>query len=112
MTLTAHSVYCFGSYHLDPVSRLLLRAGTRVPLKPKTFEMLLLLVEGRGDVLTKDQLMRTLWPDTFVEEANLTQHVATLRKALGENGASRYIETVPKLGYRFVAQVEIVVGER
>jgi len=112
MTLTTHSVYGFGSYHLDPVNRLLLRDRTRVPLKPKTFEMLLLLVEGRGDVLTKDQLLGTLWPDTFVEEANLAQHVATLRKALGEDARYHYIETVPKLGYRFVAPVEIVVSER
>jgi DNA-binding winged helix-turn-helix (wHTH) protein/tetratricopeptide (TPR) repeat protein len=112
MTLTSRSVYVFGSYRLDPVNRLLLRDGTRVPLKPKTLEMLLLLVEGRGDVLTKDQLMRTLWPDTFVEEANLTQHAATLRKALGQDATCRYIETVPKLGYRFIAPVEIVVSER
>jgi DNA-binding winged helix-turn-helix (wHTH) protein/tetratricopeptide (TPR) repeat protein len=112
MTLTTHSIYGFGSYQLDPVNRLLLRGGTRVPLKPKTFEMLLLLVEGRGDVLTKDQLMGTLWPNTFVEEANLTQHVATLRKTLGEGVTCRFIETVPKLGYRFVAPVEIVVNER
>ena len=56
MTLTTHSVYSFGSYHLDPVNHLLLRDSTRVPLKPKTFEMLLLLVEGRGDLLTKAQL--------------------------------------------------------
>jgi DNA-binding winged helix-turn-helix (wHTH) protein/tetratricopeptide (TPR) repeat protein len=112
MTLATRSVYVFGSYRLDPVNRLLLRDGTRVPLKPKTLQMLLLLVEGRGDVLTKDQLMGTLWPDTFVEEANLTQHAATLRKALAEGATCRYIETVPKLGYRFVAPVEIVVSER
>jgi len=72
-----------------------------------------LLVEGRGDLLTKEQLMNTLWPDTFVEEANLTQHVATLRKALGgSNDVGKYIETVPRLGYRFVAPVEIVANER
>ena len=112
MTLATRSVYVFGSHRLDPVNRLLLRDGTRVPLKPKTLQMLLLLVEGRGDVLTKDQLMGTLWPDTFVEEANLTQHAATLRKALAEGATCRYIETVPKLGYRFVAPVEIVVSER
>jgi DNA-binding winged helix-turn-helix (wHTH) protein/tetratricopeptide (TPR) repeat protein len=112
MTLTTHSVYCFGLFQLDPVNCLLLRDGTRVAIKPKTFEVLLLLVEGRGDVLTKDQLLETLWPDTFVEEANLTQHVATLRKVLGENANCRYIETVPKLGYRFVAPVEIVLSER
>jgi DNA-binding winged helix-turn-helix (wHTH) protein/tetratricopeptide (TPR) repeat protein len=107
MTQSTGTLYGFGPFHLDPVNRLLLCNGTRVAIKPKTFEMLLILVEGRGDVLTKAQLMETLWPDTFVEEANLTQHVATLRRALGENAKSRYIETVPKVGYRFIAPVEI-----
>ncbi|HEX6731457.1 MAG TPA: winged helix-turn-helix domain-containing protein, partial [Pyrinomonadaceae bacterium] len=111
MTLEASSLYIFGAFRLDPVNRLLLRDGKRVALSPKTFEMLLLLVEGRGDVLSKNQLMETLWPDTFVEEANLTQHVATLRKALEENnGLGKYIETLPKVGYRFVAPVEIVTN--
>src|SRR6266536_5850623 len=107
------SCYAFGPFLLDPVSRLLSRGGKRIPLTPKTFDMLLLLVEGRGDVLLKEQLMSTLWPDTFVEEANLTQHVATLRKTMGTSpeGAS-YIETVPKCGYRFVASVEIVQQKR
>jgi DNA-binding winged helix-turn-helix (wHTH) protein/tetratricopeptide (TPR) repeat protein len=112
VSVIPRSVYGFGAYHLDPVNRLLLRDGTRVSIKPKTFEMLLLLVEGRGDVLTKDQLMRTLWPDTFVEEANLAQHVATLRKVLGGNGTRHYIETVPKQGYRFAAPVDIIVSDR
>lgn len=112
MNRTTNSLYSFGLYQLDPLNRLLLHQGNRVAIKPKTFEMLLLLLEGRGEVLTKDQLMKTLWPDTFVEESNLTQHIALLRKTLGEDATSPYIETVPKLGYRFVAPVEIVVTKR
>ena len=103
------SSYAFGPFLLNPVNRLLLREGERVSLTPKSFDTLLLLVEGRGDVLTKEQLMNALWPDTFVEEANLAQHIAMLRKSLtdGVNG-ERYIETVPKRGYRFMAPVSIV----
>jgi DNA-binding winged helix-turn-helix (wHTH) protein/tetratricopeptide (TPR) repeat protein len=103
------SSYAFGPFLLNPVNRLLLREGKRVSLTPKAFDTLLLLVEGRGDLLSKEQLMTTLWPDTFVEEANLAQHIAMLRKSLsdGVNG-EQYIETVPKRGYRFVAPVTIV----
>ena len=109
MPPTASSAYVFANFRLDPVSHILLRNGERVALTPKTFELLLLLVEGRGDLLSKEQLMETLWPDTFVEEANLTQHVATLRKALsGSDLNSKFIETVPKRGYRFIAPVDIV----
>lgn len=109
MPPTASSAYVFGSFRLDPVSHILLRNGERVGLTPKTFELLLLLVEGRGDLLPKEQLMETLWPDTFVEEANLTQHVATLRKVLADSDLNqKFIETVPKRGYRFIAPVDIV----
>ena len=73
-----------------------------MPLKAKAVDTLLLLIESRGDVVEKDALMQTLWPDSFVEEANLTQNIYTLRKALGETG---YIETIPRRGYRFVATV-------
>src|SRR4030095_10762286 len=103
------SSYAFGPFLLSPVNRLLLRKGKRVSLTPKTFDTLLLLVEGRGDLLLKEQLMNALWPDTFVEEANLAQHIAMLRKSLGDGiNGERYIETVPKRGYRFSAQVTIV----
>jgi len=109
MPPTASSAYVFGNFRLDPVSHILLRNGQRVGLTPKTFELLLLLVEGRGDVLSKEQLMETLWPETFVEEANLTQHVATLRKALsGSDPNHKFIETIPKRGYRFLAPIDIV----
>ena len=99
--------YGFGPFRLIPVEHQLLRDGTPIPLPPKTFETLVLLVENSGHLLEKDQLMQTLWPDSFVEEANLTHHIWTLRKALGngENGQP-YIQTVPRRGYRFVAQVQ------
>ncbi|MCI0721642.1 MAG: tetratricopeptide repeat protein [Acidobacteria bacterium] len=102
----AKGFYQFGPYRLDPVERRLLRDGRPVPLTPKAFEILLILVENSGHLEEKNALMRKLWPDSFVEEANLAQHIFSLRKALGdgEEGA-RYIETVPKHGYRFIAPV-------
>ncbi|MEO8050278.1 MAG: winged helix-turn-helix domain-containing protein [Acidobacteriota bacterium] len=93
-------LYEFGQYRLDPAKRLLLRAGVGVALAPKTFDLLLLLIESQDRVLTKKELMSALWPDSFVEEGNLAFQVAVLRKALGEDGA-QLIETVPKHGYRF-----------
>jgi DNA-binding winged helix-turn-helix (wHTH) protein len=99
--------YEFGPFQLNAKERLLLRNGEVVSLPPKTTDLLVVLVENRGHLLEKDQLMKRLWPDSFVEEANLSHHVFTLRKALsdGENGAT-YIETVPRRGYRFVADVK------
>src|SRR6266404_246375 len=94
--------YEFGPFRIDTVNRLLLRDGEPVPLKAKAVETLLVLVESKGQVLEKDDLMQALWPDSFVEEANLTQNIYMLRKALGDNS---YIETVPRRGYRFSAQV-------
>jgi len=86
----------------------LLRGGAAVPLKPKVIDTLVLLIEGRGRVLRKEELMRALWPHTFVEESNLTQNIYTLRKVLGQDCREgvRYIETIPKRGYRFVADVK------
>jgi Tol biopolymer transport system component/DNA-binding winged helix-turn-helix (wHTH) protein len=97
-------VYEFGPFRLDPAERLLMRGGTPTPLAPKVIEILLLLVERRGSVVTKDELMTRLWPDTFVQESNLTQHIFMLRKALDDGGAP-YIETVPRRGYRFAREV-------
>ena len=93
----------FGPYRIDTVNRQLMRDGEVVPLKAKAVDTLLLLIENRGDVLEKDDLMKSLWPDSFVEEANLTQNIYTLRKALGN---ADYIKTVPRRGYRFVAEVK------
>jgi TolB-like protein/DNA-binding winged helix-turn-helix (wHTH) protein/Tfp pilus assembly protein PilF len=98
--------YEFGPFRLDPAERSLLRDGKAVPLTPKAFELLVLLVENRGHLLKKDELIERVWPNTFVEEANLAQNVSALRKALDDkNGGAQYIETVPKGGYRFTAAV-------
>lgn len=94
--------YEFGPFRIDTVNRRLLREGETVPLKAKAVETLLLLVQHNGEVVEKDDLMKWLWPDSFVEEANLTQNIYMLRKALGTAG---YIETVPRRGYRFAAAV-------
>ena len=95
--------YEFGVFRIDTVNRLLLNNGEPVPLKAKAIDTLLLLVEHNGEVVEKDELMQDLWPDSFVEEGNLTQNIYMLRKALGDGG---YIETIPRRGYRFAADVK------
>lgn len=101
-----NQLYEFGPFCLDASERVLLRDGRVVPLPPKAFSTLLTLVVNRGRLVEKDILMEKVWPDEFVEESNLAQHIFTLRKALGESGVNRkYIETVPRRGYRFVAPV-------
>ncbi len=102
--LTKH-LYEFGPFRADAKERLLLRGGEIVPLTPKAFDMLLALVENSGHLLEKDELMQRLWPNSFVEEGSLAQNVSLLRKALGESDSQRFIETVPRRGYRFVAGV-------
>jgi len=93
------SVYEFDCFHLDPQERLLLQNGSPVPLTPKVFDTLVLLVRNRGHLLLKDELMNFLWPDSFVEEANLSQNVSILRRTLGEKPhQQRYIATVPGKG--------------
>jgi Tol biopolymer transport system component/DNA-binding winged helix-turn-helix (wHTH) protein len=104
MSNRINGLYEFGTYRLDVAKRLLTCGGEAVMLAPKTFDLLLLLAESQGRVLTKQELIKALWPDTFVEEANLTFQMSTLRKALGEEGTP-WIETVPKHGYRFTAAV-------
>jgi TolB-like protein/DNA-binding winged helix-turn-helix (wHTH) protein len=102
-------LYEFGLFVLDPGERLLHLGATRLELPPRAFDTLLVLVENSGRLLEKDALMQTVWRDAVVEENNLSQVIYLLRKALrdGEDGA-RYIETVPKRGYRFVAEVREV----
>jgi DNA-binding winged helix-turn-helix (wHTH) protein/Tol biopolymer transport system component len=98
--------YRFGPFVLDPASRLLLREEQPVPITTKVFETLVVLVENRGRVMTKDELLLRLWPDTTVEEANLAQNVSSLRRALEDNPKDhRYIATIPGRGYSFVAVV-------
>jgi len=97
--------YEFGRFRLNVAERVLLREGELVPLTPKVFDILVTLVEHGGQVVSKDDLMKRVWPNTFVEEGNLTQNISLLRKALGETpGGVQFIETVPRRGYRFVAE--------
>ena len=103
--------YEFGPFRLDIAERLLLRDGQHVPLTPKAFETLLILVENCGRVIDKDELLKKVWPDTFVEEVNLAKNVSYLRKILGGEEAAQYIETIPKRGYRFVVMVKDVCDE-
>src|SRR5947199_3287472 len=103
MSKENRQVFEFGPFRIDTVNRQLMRDGEVVPLKAKAVDTLLLLIENRGDVLEKDDLMQAIWSDSFVEEANLMQNIYTLRKALGN---ADYIKTVPRRGYRFVAEVK------
>ncbi|HYY94139.1 MAG TPA: winged helix-turn-helix domain-containing protein [Pyrinomonadaceae bacterium] len=96
----------FDDFRVDVVKRRLTRAGETVPLTTKAFDTLLALVESGGEIVEKEELMKRVWPDSFVEDGNLTQNISVLRKALGERpGAHQYILTVPRVGYRFVAEV-------
>lgn len=105
-TLTSQH-FRFAGFELDRTKRLLLKDGEPVTLNPKAFDILLTLVESRGDVLSKDQLLEKIWPDQIVEEGNLKVHVSALRKALGQSGNEhRFIVTVPGRGYSFVADLE------
>lgn len=96
----------FDNFLLDAQQRMLLRDGEPVDLTPKVFDVLFELVQSGGRVVEKKELMDKIWPDSFVEEANLTQHVSILRKKLGQGAEQRYILTVPGRGYRFVAQTQ------
>ena len=98
--------YEFGRFRVKSDERVLLRGEELVPLTPKAFDILLTLLENDGRIVPKDDLMKKVWPNTFVEEGNLTQNVSLLRKALGESAnGPQFIETVPRRGYRFVAPV-------
>lgn len=103
---TERVLYEFEDFRVDPVRRRLLRAGEPVPLTPKAFAILLVLLEKRGEVVEKEALIQKVWPDTFVTEANLTQNISSLRKALGERAQdSRLVLTIPGQGYSFVGEV-------
>ncbi len=106
MSLRARQFYQFGPFRIDPVKRVLSRDRQPISLNPKTFDILLTLVENSDTIVEKEDLMKKVWPQVFVEEGNLTQNVHLLRKALGGSPADhQYIVTVPGRGYRFVAQV-------
>jgi DNA-binding winged helix-turn-helix (wHTH) protein/tetratricopeptide (TPR) repeat protein len=110
MKTAAQNFFEFGGFRLDARERLLLNQGETVSLTPKAFDMLVTLVENSGHLVEKSELMRKLWPDSFVEEGSLAQNVSLLRKALGESESKKFIETVPRRGYRFVATVVNNVG--
>ena len=99
------ATYRFGKFSLDVAEHRLLRDGETISLTPRVFAVLRVLVESSGHLVEKDRLLREVWNDAFVEEGNLNRAVSVLRKTLGESPAQRYIETVPKRGYRFIAPV-------
>jgi pimeloyl-ACP methyl ester carboxylesterase/DNA-binding winged helix-turn-helix (wHTH) protein len=104
--------YRFGPFHLDVRERRLSRGRDVIPLRLKVFDTLLVLVENAGRLVTKQELLDAVWPETTVEENNLNHNVSVLRKALGEKATSQqYIETVPRVGYRFAAPVETAVPQ-
>src|ERR1700676_50632 len=103
---TGSGIYLFGGFRMEAEKRLLLRGGNPVPLTPKVFDTLLHLVQRKGEVVEKEQLMKAVWPDTIVEENNLSQNISTLRRVLGQDQTNhRYILTVPGRGYQFVAEL-------
>ena len=106
-------IYEFGPFHVDAEKETLHRGGEPVLLTHKTFQILLVLIRNNKEVVTKDDLMKTVWPDTFVEEANLSRNIFMLRKALGESPQDhRYVVTVPGRGYRLVESVRIVANQQ
>jgi DNA-binding winged helix-turn-helix (wHTH) protein/pimeloyl-ACP methyl ester carboxylesterase len=107
-----HGAYRFGPFYLDARERRLSRGGEVIPLRLKVFDTLLVLVENAGRLVTKQELLDTVWPGTTVEENNLNHNVSVLRKALGEKATGQqYIETVPRVGYRFAAPVDAAVPQ-
>ena len=107
-TQTGKDLYEFGPFRVDPEKQVLLRDGETVPLTPKTFQVLLVLLRRNNQTVSKDELMHSVWPDTFVEETNLTRNIFALRRALGEDAQNRYIITVSGQGYRLAGQVRLV----
>jgi DNA-binding winged helix-turn-helix (wHTH) protein/TolB-like protein/Flp pilus assembly protein TadD len=106
LLVTQARLYEFGPFTLDSDEHVLRKGQECIPLTPKTFDTLLLLVRCHGRMLTKEELMRTLWPDSFVEESNLTQQISMVRRALGESANdARFVVTVPARGYRFAVDV-------
>src|SRR4051812_24717703 len=100
------SIYKFENFRLDSGRRLLFKDEETIALPPKAFEILRFLIESGGRIVGKDELMRAVWHDSFVEDNNLTVNMTLIRKALGERrGENKYIATVPGRGYRFVAEV-------
>jgi len=109
MSSQTTQAYVFGQFRVDAGKRLLFARDELVALAPKAFDTLLALVENRGSVMSKDELMRLVWADQIVEENNLAQNIHLIRKSLGDGCEGvKYIETIPKRGYRFVADIEVL----
>src|SRR5947207_3714004 len=107
MQATEDRVFEFGEFVLAPSERLLLRGGEPIPLTAKAFDLLVTLVRHSGHLVSKDDLLRAVWPDTVVEEVNLTVNISALRKALGRGcNGKEVIQTVPTRGYRFIVPVK------
>src|SRR5262245_17908760 len=112
MQAQAEQDYVFGRFYLDTRERVLLCEGKHVSITLKAFKVLLVLVQNSGHIVERDDLMNQVWPNAFVEEANLTQHIYKLRKIFGMRADGRpYIETVPRRGYRFASATSQIVGE-
>jgi len=112
MTTDPRIVYEFGPFRMDPDRQVLYRENQPVPIPPKAFETLLALVRRSREIVSKDELLKEVWPDSFVEESNLSQNIFLLRKALGDTAENRqYIVTLPGRGYRFAAQVRTVTEQ-
>ena len=109
MSLPQSGLYRFEEFELDPLRRTVARAGTPVAVSPKAFEVLCYLVKNPARVVTKEELLTAVWPESFVEEGNLAQHISALRKALTDKADC--IVTVPGRGYQFTAQVERKLAE-
>ena len=113
MSLLINHFYRFGDFTIDTDQRVLLREGKPIPLTPKVFDTLLILVEKSGQIVEKEELMRRLWPDTFVEESNITFNIQQLRKSLSDDARNpRYVGTVARRGYRFIADVKEVLSDK
>lgn len=113
-SLRNKKIYEFGDYRLNPAERQFLRLDKPVQIPPKAFDLLLVLIENNGSLVTKDDLMKSIWQDSFVEDSNLAQNIHTLRKIFSEtsHGEQTFIETVPKQGYRFKAEVREIFTEQ
>src|SRR5262245_24437811 len=106
---TERTIYEFDDFRVDTGQFFLIKAGQTIPITPTVFRILLVLLEHAGQMVTKEDLMKSVWPDCFVEAGNLNRNVSTLRKALDEKPSDhRYIETLPKTGYRFIAPVRSI----
>src|ERR1700722_9424932 len=112
MSLNAEGIYQFGKLRLDPLARTLRREGELVALNRRAFDVLLYFVQNPGRVLTRDELLKNVWPDTNVDENSLAQSISALRRALEEKpGDNSYIVTLPGRGYQFVSAVTVVVAK-